>query len=223
MAGSSTGFGKDLESYGFRIVSGLGELIVSSDFSAYDARRRKKRTLVLLLGIVLSGIFYTGEIRREKAEFSWHPQISQWAQYYTWAALNLMTLGFSMLWPALPLVLVLRSLYPGQDELRCNEESAQLTHRFLGKARGVRIFPSADVKRIQYVAQTYPWFGPPACLGFLVNGRQVTCLPGLRCIEAKRILEELKRMGFDVISNPDMPVMIQMEAGGRGGWPGCRG
>jgi hypothetical protein len=85
----------------------------------------------------------------------------------------------------LPLIIALGVLYSGAVNLTCTRDEVQATWIRFGK-----------VKRI---------------LTFLAGGKLVKCLPGLKCVEAQLILNELERMGFDVVRDPEMPTMVQVE------------
>ena len=80
-----------------------------------------------------------------------------------------------------------------------------------GKVRRVLTFPKKNVTRFQFVDGFNPLNGRSGHLSFFVGERSVECLPGLRCVEAQLILNELERMGFDVVSNPAMSGMVRME------------
>ena len=196
----------NMASWGFRLTVQSNELTAKTDRRAYDSRTRKKRLLILFFGIVFSSVLYVGEIARltsssTELSSSNSPGIS----YISAVALKQMTRIFSLLWPSLPLLLVLQTLYPGEADLRCTTEAVQVTRMFWGRVMRVQSFPVADVRRVQYVTDASPWFGRPSCLGFLAAGKQVTCLLGLKCTEAQRILDELQRLGYDVVRNPEMP------------------
>jgi hypothetical protein len=102
-----------------------------------------------------------------------------------------------------PLFFALRALYPGPDGLVCTRDSVRITRTSRREARNVRVFQIADIKRLQYVAEIFPWFGAAGCLGFLAKGKQVTCLSGLKRIDVQMILAELQGMGYDVVSDPE--------------------
>ena len=118
---------------------------------------------------------------------------------------------FSLIWPAGPIICVLIFLYPRPIDLRCTSELVQVMRRSRGRVTHIRSFPVADVKRIQDIAETLPWLDAPGCLGFFAAGKRVTCLPGLKCIEAEWVLDKMQRMGFHVQYDPGLPEMIEKE------------
>ncbi|MGA3371465.1 MAG: hypothetical protein ABSC48_06845 [Terracidiphilus sp.] len=198
MASVETDTSETLASWGFRITVKPDELIVKRDVTAYDPRRRRKRALILSFGIALTCVLLV-----ESFALMWRGTTGAW------------DLAFTFFWAACPLIWALRVLYPMVIDLQCTGESIRLTHMRWGKAKLTRSFAKEDIRRIQYIAAE-PLFSP-ASLGFIAKGKKITCLTGLKCIEAQRILDELQRMGFDVVRNPAMPVMIQMEQSFRKG------
>jgi hypothetical protein len=201
-------------SQGFRFVITPDEFVVANDRSAYDPRRRRRRLMILISCAALSCGFFVGELFRQFRE---EPHVIPGVPYGLSLALVGMVWMFSLTWPWLPLLIALRALYPGTDELRCTKEQIRVSSMVRGRSKRVRDFSTSAVRRIQYVQQDFPWFGSSPCLGFRSGNKAVTCLPGLKAKEAQRILDELGRLGLDVIRDPDMPVMVEMEQSDRDG------
>jgi hypothetical protein len=108
-------------------------------------------------------------------------------------------------------------LYSGAVNLSCTQDEVQATWIRFGKVKRVLSFPKNEVTRFQYVDGFNPFSGRSSYLCFSVGERSVKCLPGLKCVEAQLILNELERMGFDVVNNPAMSGMVQMEQSRRHG------
>lgn len=119
--------------------------------------------------------------------------------------------------PVLPLLIVWEMLYSGSVNLKCTRDTVQATRMVCGKVRRIFFFPKNEVTRFQYVDGFNPLNGRSGYLSFFVGERSIKCLPGLKCVEAQLVLNELERMGFDVVSNPAMSGMVQMEQSRRHG------
>lgn len=201
MANAESNTTKTLPSFGFRIVVGQDKLEIMGDSNAYDLGTRRKRAVTLGMCVVFGCIVFIREfvrIRRgvEIADVPW---------------------GLLSICAIAPLLIALTVLYPGDVDLLCTRESVRVTRRHWGRVRRVLVFPAADVRRFKYVSGTFPWFGSPGHLRFLAAGKQVTCLPGLKSIEAQLILDELQKMAFDVERDPEMSIWVQMEKSHRKG------
>jgi hypothetical protein len=64
---------------------------------------------------------------------------------------------------------------------------------------------------VQYVAESVPLIGSPGLLCLSIGNRQVNVLPGLKCVEAMLILEELEQLGFDVVRDPETVTRAELE------------
>lgn len=172
---------------GFRVISTEDELAIAKDNNAYASSTRRRRVVALCACVVFAFWVYVVEFIRIRKGLE--------VANVPWTLLLICT--------SAPLILVLRALYPGIDDLLCTRESVQVTHKILGKFQRVRLFPVTDVRGFRYVAEAFPWFGRTGCLGFFAAGKQVTCLPGVKGSEAQQILDELEKRGFDVIRVPE--------------------
>jgi hypothetical protein len=207
-----------LASWGFRITTSPCELEVVRDNRTYDSPTKKKRFAAVLLCILFACSYYVVEFSRIDLS---HPISIIWTLP---ATLNDQSLGLKLLvWmqliflPVLPLLIVWEMLYSGSVNLKCTRDAVQLTRMVFGKVRRNLSFSKNDVTRFQYVDGFNPLNGRSGYLSFFVGERLIKCLPGLKCVEAQLILNELERLGFDVVSSPAMSGMVQMEQSRRHG------
>jgi hypothetical protein len=205
-------------SWGFRMAASPSELEVVRDNRTYDSLTKKKRFAAVLLCMLFACSFYVIEFSR--IELS-HPISIIWTLP---ATLNDQSLVLkSLIWmqliflPVLPLLIVWEMLYSGSVNLKCTRDTVQATRMVCGKVRRIFFFPKNEVTRFQYVDGFNPLNGRSGYLSFFVGERSIKCLPGLKCVEAQLVLNELERMGFDVVSNPAMSGMVQMEQSRRHG------
>jgi hypothetical protein len=114
-------------------------------------------------------------------------------------------------------VLALASL-KGKTELRCSLEGLEIVRVVRGRVKGVRTFSRSEVKRVQFVDDSFFENGARGRLGFIASGRPVTALKRLGSVEAQKILNECRRLGYDVVCDTGMPMMIEMEESRRKSW-----
>lgn len=207
MAKEATTVTQGFASWGFRMAASPSDLEVVRDNRTYDSLTKKKRFAAVLLCILFACSFYVIEFSR--IELS-HPTSIIWTLP---ATLNDQSLALkSLIWmqliflPLLPLLIVWEMLYSGTVNLKCTRDTVQVTRMVCGNVRRILSFSKNEVTRFQYVDGFNPFSGRSSYLCFSVGERSIKCLPGLKCVEAQLVLNELERMGFDVESNP-------------GGWP----
>jgi len=196
-----------LAAWGFRIAMSPDELTVTRDVRAYNSTIRMRRAVILFSGIALSLVVFYGKFIRSGVGTGLLPPTLE------------RSLGWipSLLLSMLPLILAADILYPDTNNLRCTREHVEVTRLLFGKVRNTLSFSTVDVKQVRYVDSFGFLLGPPARLEFQAGGKQVKCLQGLKCVEAQRILDEFERMGFDIVRDPRMPVMLEMERSLRSG------
>ncbi|MGA9669771.1 MAG: hypothetical protein WBQ94_11205, partial [Terracidiphilus sp.] len=175
---------------GFRVVIAPREIEVTRDKKTFDPSTRKTRLAILLFGVIVSCLMLIGQFIRIDVS---RPVPIAWAPH---------AFPFSFPGCFLPLTLALGVLYSGTVNLSCTQDKVQTTWIRFGKVRRILSFPKNEVTRFQYVDGLNPFGGRSSYLCFSVGERIIKCLPGLKCVEAKLILNELERMGFDVVSNP---------------------
>jgi hypothetical protein len=218
MESTATSESVSLASWGFRITTSPCELEVVRDTRTYDSPTKKKRFAAVLLCILFACGYYVVEFSRIDLS---HPISIIWTLP---ATISDQSLGLKLLvWmqliflPVLPLLIVWEMLYSGAVNLKCTRDTVQTTRMVFGKVRRILSFPKNDVTRFEYVDGFNPLNGRSGYLSFFVGERIIKCLPGLKCVEAKLILNELERMGFDVVSNPALATMVQIEQSRRHG------
>jgi hypothetical protein len=183
-----------LTSPGFRMQREQEKLTVAREISS---SLKRKRVVILGFCVVFAFTICAVEIVRvgNGAEYAAIP----------WALLCICAIA--------PLLFALGALFPSVDELLCARETISITRTLRGKGRDVRTFQIADVRRLQYISEMFPWLGAAGCLGFLASGKQITCLSGLKHGDARIILDELRRLGFDVVHNADAAAEGQFDEG----------
>jgi hypothetical protein len=194
-----------IDAGGFRVVKAPRKIEVIRDKKTFDSSTRNTRLAILLSGVIVSCLMLFGQFIRVDVS---RPVQVAWEQH---------TFPFSLFGCFLPLTLALGVLYSGTVNLSCTQDKVQTTWMRLGKVKRVLSFPKNEVTRFQYVDGFNPFSGRSSYLCFSVGERLIKCLPGLKCVEAQLILNELERMGFDVVSNPAMSGMVQMEQSRRHG------
>jgi hypothetical protein len=114
----------------------------------------------------------------------------------------------------------LAAVFKPTVELRCTSEALEIKRMFRQQVRRKRSYARADVKRIQFSSDYAPWWlrATHASLTFLAEGNPVSCLTGLKSVEAQRILNQLRRMGFDVVQDVALPMAVEMEQSSRKFW-----
>jgi hypothetical protein len=117
-------------------------------------------------------------------------------------------------------VAILRYLLVGIHNLRCTRDGLDVIDVFHGRKEKTRLFPRAEVKRVRFGAVSYSKYGATCGLIFTAAGKNIKTLSGLKCIEAQEILDELQRLGYDVVHDPAMPMMVEMEQSRRKSWLG---
>jgi hypothetical protein len=199
-------------SRGFRMTTNPNELEVARDNRTFDSLTKKKRFAAVFLSLFFACIYYVIEFTRVESS---HPISIIWMLPATLNNQSLIPL--SMIWmelivlPIFPLLIVWETLYSGTVNLKCTRDTIQTTRMVFGKVRRILSFPKSEVTRFQYVDGFNPLNGRSGYLSFFVGERLFKCLPGLKCVEAQLILNELERMGFDVVNNPAMSGMVQIE------------
>jgi phosphoribosylformylglycinamidine (FGAM) synthase PurS component len=98
----------------------------------------------------------------------------------------------------------------GTNNLHCTRQNLEVIRLIRGRETGRWLFPCALVKQIRYAAVSYSKYGSTFALVFTVEGKKVKVLRGIECPEAQIILRELHRLGFDVVQDIGMPMMVEM-------------
>lgn len=104
--------------------------------------------------------------------------------------------------------------------LRCTRETLEVIDIIHYQGSETRSFSRTEVKGICFGAVSYSKYGAICGLVFEAAGKKIKMLYGLKSPEAQKILGELERLGFDVIWDPGMPMMVEMETSRRQSWFG---
>jgi hypothetical protein len=114
----------------------------------------------------------------------------------------------------------LRYLFNGVHNLRCDRNNLEVIDIFPGRTKRTRSYNQSEVSGIRFGAVSFSRYGANGGLIFEVAGKKIKLLYGLKCIEAQKILDELQRLGFNVLHDPGMSMMIEMEQSRRKSWLG---
>jgi hypothetical protein len=110
------------------------------------------------------------------------------------------------------------ALLRGKVNLRCTREYLELTRVRRGRVLRVRSFLRTEVERIQFVDGSFFHSGARGSLGFIASGKKYEVLNCLLSVEAQKIIDECARLGYDVVRDIGMPMMIEMERSRRKSW-----
>jgi hypothetical protein len=106
-------------------------------------------------------------------------------------------------------------LRKGDIGLHCTREKFELLNIFRGQVRSVQSFAKVDVKQIQFGGTT---FSTVPGIVYSIAGKKTQIFKGIKCVEAKEILDQLDRLGYDVLHDVAMPMMVEMENERRKSW-----
>jgi hypothetical protein len=207
MAKEATTVTQSFASSGFRMTASPSELEVVRDNRTYDSLTKKKRFAAVFLCLFFACVYYVIEFTRMESS---HPISIIWTLPATLN--NQPLISKSMIWmelivlPVFPLLIVWEILYSGTVNLKCTQDSVQITRLVWGKVRRVLSFPKSKVARFEYVEGMKLSSARSSYLRFFAGERMIKCLPGLKCTQAQLILNELERVGFDVLRDSEQPV-----------------
>ena len=102
--------------------------------------------------------------------------------------------------------------------LRCTRDNLEVIDVFYPRTRRIRAYARTDVKQIRFGPASFSKYGAIGGLIFEATGKRIKVLYGLKCVEAQAILDQLRRLGFDVFADVGMPMMIEMEQSRRRSW-----
>jgi hypothetical protein len=104
----------------------------------------------------------------------------------------------------------LRGLLGGRQVLRLSRGRLEIVDVDFGRVWRRRFYARNKVEEIVFGAAGFA-LGSRRGLSFITAGKRVRVFPGLRAPEAQRILTDLKRLGFNVVRDPKMLLMVEME------------
>jgi hypothetical protein len=104
----------------------------------------------------------------------------------------------------------LRGLLGGRQVLRCTRTRIEIVDIDFGRVWRRRFFSRSKIDEIVFGAPGFR-LGSRRGMSFVAAGDRVRVLPGLKAPEAQRVLKEMKRLGFDVVSDPHLLRMVELE------------
>lgn len=204
-----------LASGGFRIVIASEELTITADPSAYGGIKRPWVARLFpggLFGLLRPvGIcFFLFML------FQFPPTISSlrdiWPMLHsTGPEPDSLHWVFPLFWMLSTALYALTLVIPSNRNLRCTSEGIEVIQVRLGREVRRRWFPKAEMMRVRFAADDLPWFGSPSYLGFRAGEKDVLVLRGLQSVEAQLILNEVQRLGFDVVRDVGMRMRVEIE------------
>lgn len=168
---------------GFRIIVTPEEIRVSRDNDAFSGSDKMKRTVILVGGLIASLLLLMDRIV--------HVKSMNGALLEQFGYLLLPVVIMSVIW---------FGLYPRRIDLYCTKLYVELRRKRQSTANEARKYPSTHIQKVKYAHAEIPWIGRPSHLSFSVKDKWIACLPGLRPMEGNEILNQLKRLGYDVIN-----------------------
>ena len=183
---------------GFRIDIQPDGLAVTADKSAWVVRKKSRKSQVLYgVFVVLVAWWVVSDV------FS---MISQDGPASLAFLAALIGLG------------VLIVYAQGCKNLRCNRESLEVVTVARGRITSTASYPRESIQKIRFGAVSYSRYGAICGLIFDAGGKKVKVLRGLESPEARRILAELRRLGFVIVEDVAMPMMAEMAMERRSSW-----
>jgi hypothetical protein len=104
-----------------------------------------------------------------------------------------------------------RLLFGRREVLRCTNDDLDIINLDFGYAWRHRSFLRQDIKEIGFGAVGSSKYGSVTGLRFNAAGKEIKLLRGLRSAEAQKVLAKLSDLGFDTVTDPAMPMMVEIE------------
>jgi hypothetical protein len=119
---------------------------------------------------------------------------------------------FPLFWTAVILIiLALFAFFSSNNNLHCTRDKLDVIRVSCGRKNKIISYPEFEVKQIQFGVVTYSRYGGIGGLIFTSSGKRIKLLRGLKCVEAQKILDELQRLGYEIVRDAGMPMMVEME------------
>lgn len=96
------------------------------------------------------------------------------------------------------------------NNIRCTPETLQVIRITRGKEKESWSFPREEVGPISYTVFSSSRYGSTCGLQFAVQSQRVRVLSGLEIIEAQLLLNELSRLGYEVVRDIAMPMAVEI-------------
>jgi hypothetical protein len=106
--------------------------------------------------------------------------------------------------------------FAGINNLHCTRQNLEVIRIVRGRKTGRWLFPHELIKQARYAEVAASKYGASFAIVFSVEGKKVKALRGIECPEAQTVLRELGRLGFDVVQDVGMPMMVEMALERRG-------
>ena len=187
-----------LSAGGFRIEIHPEEITVTADKSAVQPKKRS--TLKITFSEVVCGFAALYIL------FFILPSIVN--RSYAYLAALVLIFGPSLL----------RAYLKGSKNLHGTGDNLEVIQVSRGKVRNKWLFPKSAIKGVRFAPVAYSRYGTTCGLVFTAEGKKVKILNGLECPEAQTILKQLDRLGFDVVHDVGMPMMVEMALNRRNLW-----
>jgi hypothetical protein len=193
---------QEVIAWGFRIARRDTGLLIATDRQAFPRSVLRKRRLILLAGILLSMALFAVETHRLYIQsYGAGPQSATSVLSWIWA----------LLWTGLPLLVSCWVLFQRKDVVKFSSSEVHIKWIQLRAFSSSKRYSRSEITKVQYVAESVPLSGSPGLLCLSIGNRQVNVLPGLKCVEAMLILEELEQLGFDVVRDPETVTRAELE------------
>lgn len=191
---------KVIASGGFRIEVCPGELTVTRDRRAWKPVNRS--SLIRVLRVVLFAVLACSVL-------------IQLLSGTTSSDLDRLTFPAAIL-----LVGLIFAMRKGDNNIHCTRDSLEVITLLKGKVKRRRAFPHQAVKKIRFGAVSISRYSATCGLIFEADGKKIKTLAGLESPEAQIILKELDSLGFDIVHDVGMPMMVEMALERRNSWLG---
>jgi len=175
---------------GFHIEIHPDELTVTQDRTAFQPKKKTALGAIIKSVIAVFFIFYVLIILL--------PRISD--DLFGFVAACALIIIPGVAW----------SLFHGVKNLHATCDLLEILQVTRGNVRNRWQYPKDSVKGICFAPVSYSRYGTTCGLVFKAQGKKVKILEGLESPEAKTILEQLERLGFDVVHDVAMSMMAEM-------------
>jgi len=175
---------------GFRIEIHPDELTVTRNRTAFQPKNKTALGIIWKVFIFIFIAFY--------ALFSFLPTALKGG--YAFLGIFAAMIGLPALW----------AYSQGSKNLHCTRDNLEVIQVARGKVRNKWAYPKDSVKRVGFAPVSYSRYGSTCGLIFRAQGKKVKTLVGLECPEAQIILQQLDRLGFDIVHDVAMPMVVEM-------------
>ena len=192
----TTNIEKILTDGGFRIEIKSDELTVTADKSAWKAHTSTAVSRIFsVLALIVFAVYGLSKVLENPGSAGF--------------ALLILTAIFGLS--------LLFNYLSGTNNLHCTRENIEVIRARRNKVIGKWLFSRSLVRQVRWAAVSYSRYGSTCAIVFNVEGKKVKTLRGIECPEAQTVLNELKRLGYDVEIDVGMPMMVDMALGRRDG------